>query len=523
MISGKSIAKGAAVVMMATLMSRMFGFVREMVIARQFGMTGDTDAYLVAFSVPSGIAMALAAALSAGFIPVLNGYLVKEAKEDAIKITNSLFNLFFLILLFLVIGMVNFAPAIVKLLAPGFNEQAVQLTTQLVVIMFPALIFVSLMGLAQGYLNSYQHFLFPASGPMITSLIIILSVVLLGPSLGIIGLAVGTLLGYAGQFFLQVPAMYRKGYRYRFDLVLKHPGVTGSLKLMLPVLIASLAPPLLLLVERGLASSLTEGSISALNYAFRLMQLPQGLFVMAVAVPLFPALSSLAAQREYDKLKNTVNKGIIALAVIMIPASAGLIALDEPIVRLLFQRGAFEAKDTAVTAYALTFYALALLPLALRDIFRRSFYALKDTLTPVAITLSAFVLNVLLDFIFVKLMGIAGLALGAAISSFAEAIILFVILNRKLEGFPWKGFLITIIKVLAAAAVMGVAAYGISSFIGSYLDIGSTIFRMVQVAVAVACGIVIYIAVLFMLKVEAINELYQMLKGILMKFGRAAR
>lgn len=520
MISGKTIAKGAFIVMMATLLSRFFGFIREMVVARYFGLTGMTDAYLVAYTVPSGVAMAVSAALSAGFIPVISNYIVNKDRENAIKVTNSLFNLFFIVLLFVVVIAMGLAPFLVRILAPGFQGDSVVLTTNLIRIMFPALIFVGLVGLASGYLNSYQHFLVPASGPMVTSIIIIISVMLFSSTMGIKGLALGTMIGLTGQFFIQIPVMYHNGYRYRFDISLRHPGVVRSLKLMVPVLIASLAPPLLLLVERGLASTLRTGSISALNYAFRLMQLPQGLFVMAVSVPLFPALSSLAAQKEYEKLKQIINKGIIILAAVMIPASAGLIALDQPIVRLLFERGAFEAKDTVTTAYALAFYSLALLPLALRDIFRRGFYAVQDALTPVIITVGALILNVISDFVLVKFMGVGGLALGAALSTFGEALILYLLLNKKLNGLPWKSFAIILFKLLVAAVVMGITANKLGLFIESHMDISKTLIRIVQVGISMLGGIFVYLVCLVVLKVEVVKDLFQVGQGLKHKLLR---
>ncbi len=517
MITGKSIAKGALVVMAATLFSRLSGFIREMEIAGQFGSTGSTDAYLVAFAVPSGIGMAVAAAISAGFIPVLNGYLVSNDRNNAIKVANTLLNTIFTILLIFVALAMFFAPSLVKVLAPGFRGESVNLTVGLIRIMFPALIFTGLMGLASGFLNSHRHFLFPALGPMITNLVIIAFIIILGPSMEIKGLAAGAMAGLTCQFLFQLPVMYKKGFRYRLAFNISHPGVVKVFKLMVPVLIASLVPPLMVLVERGLASKLTTGSISALNYAFRLMQLPLGLFVTAVAVPLFPALSSFAAQKDFGRLKEIMIKGISILTLIMIPASAGLLALDEPVVRLLFQRGAFQAKDTVPTAYALAFYALALPPLAVRDIFRRGFYALQDTLTPVVITVAGLVLNIVLDLFLVKLMGIGGLALGAALSVLVEAVALYFMLDGKLAGLPGKSLLKLFLKLIAAAVIMGITAGFCSNIIGGITDIGAMQGRILQVGLSIALGLLIYFAAAFILKVEEIWEALTLVKGLYRK------
>lgn len=513
MITGKSIAKGAAVVMAATLMSRLLGLVREMKIAEYFGLKGGVDAYLVALSIPSGVGLALAAAISAGFIPVLSSYLVAGDRENASKVVNTLLNAILLIFVIITVAGVFFAPALAVRLAPGFDGESIRLTTELIKIMFPGIVFVGLMGLASGYLNSRQHFLFPALGPMITSIVIIVSLAVIGRSYGIKGLALGTTAGFICQFLVQLPVMYKKGFRYRPEFALSHPGVVKAFRLMVPVLVASLVPPVMVVVERRFASELTTGSIAALNYAFRLMQLPQGLFVMAVSVPLFPALSSFAAQKDFARLKEIMTKGVSILALIMIPATAGLIALDEPIVRLLFQRGAFEAKDTVPTAYALAFYALALLPLAVRDIFRRGFYALQDTFTPVVITVCSFILNVAFDLILVKIMGLGGLALGSALSVLTEAAVLYFMLNSKLREMPVKSFLILIGKLIAASLIMGIAAHFLSAVIGARIDMSSSRGKMIQVGVPILAGLAVYLGSLLVLRVKEVEEALHYLAG----------
>lgn len=520
MITGKSIAKGAMVVMGATLLSRLFGFFREMVIANRFGATGETDAYLVAFSVPVGVAMAVAAGISAGFIPVLNSYLVQQDREDANKVANTLINIVFVVLALTVGAAMAGAPFLVRLLAPGFSGEALALTVEMIRIMFPALAFVSLMGIASGFLNSHRHFLFPALGPLIASVFIIGAAVILGPAMGIRGLAVGTLAGYICQFLVQVPVMYKKGFRYRLEWDPAHPGVIRVFRLMVPVLAASMAPPLILIVERGLASELGTGSISALNYAFRLMQLPLGLFLMAVSVPIFPALSSFAAQKDLVRLKETLVKGVNVLALIMIPAAAGLIALSVPIVRLLFERGAFEAADTIPTAYALSVYALALLPFAVRDIFRRGFYSMQDTITPVAVTVGGFLINVALDLLLVRIIGLGGLALGAVLTALAEAAALFFLLDRKLAGLPGRSLLVLFLKLGAASLIMGVSTYYVGTLAGSAINLAAGTGRVLQVGLSVGFGFLVYLGAVTAFKVEEVGEAYGLLKGLLRKVAK---
>ena len=521
MITGKSIAKGALIVMSATLLSRLVGFVREIQIADYFGLKGVNDAYLVAYAIPYGIGMAFAAAISAGFIPVLSSYFVQNDQDKASTVANTLLNSIFTALLALSAVGIIFAPMLAKKLAPGFQGDSLVLTTELIRIMFPAIIFFSLTGLASGFLHSRQHFLFPALGPAVSSIVIIASVVAFGRTAGIQGLAVGTVVGAIGQLLIQAPVMYKKGFRYKPEFSILHPGVIKVFKLAVPVLVASLAPPLMVLVERGLASGLSTGSISALNYAFRLMQLPLGLFVMAVAVPLFPALSTFAAQNDYARLREIMFKGVKILALIMIPASAGLIALDRPIVRLLFEHGAFEAKDTIPTAYALALYSLALLPLAARDVFRRGFYALQDTLTPVKITLGVFALNIVLDIILVKKMGIGGIPLGAALSTFTEAVVLYFLIGSRLKGLPGKSFVVFLVKLAAASFVMGIAAHYTADYFGDHLNLAVARGRLMQVGISVAVGLIVYFGAIIVLRVREVWEALDLVRGFIRKFRGA--
>jgi len=289
---------------------------------------------------------------------------------------------------------------------------------------------------------------------------------------------------------------------------------------MVPVLAASMAPPLILIVERGLASELGTGSISALNYAFRLMQLPLGLFLMAVSVPIFPALSSFAAQKDLVRLKETLVKGVNVLALIMIPAAAGLIALSVPIVRLLFERGAFEAADTIPTAYALSVYALALLPFAVRDIFRRGFYSMQDTITPVAVTVGGFLINVALDLLLVRIIGLGGLALGAVLTALAEAAALFFLLDRKLAGLPGRSLLVLFLKLGAASLIMGVSTYYVGTLAGSAINLAAGTGRVLQVGLSVGFGFLVYLGAVTAFKVEEVGEAYGLLKGLLRKVAK---
>lgn len=515
----KSIAQAAVVVMLATLLSRLFGFVRNTVIAGRFGATLQTDAYMMAFTIPSMVAMALAAAFNAAFVPVFNKYLADEQEKDSRVMASTIINItivFFLVLIGLALV---YAPALVRLMAPGFNAEAARLTVIMIRVIFPGLLFIGLMGLVSGILNSYRHFLVPALGPMVTSIIIVITIYLLAPQYGIISVAIGTLLGYAGQFAVQIPVMARKGFRYRPVINLSHPGVRRTFKLMGPVILAAVLGQVVIFVERRLGSHLISGSISALSFAFQVAQLPQALFVTAVSVPLFPALAGYAAKGELVEVRETLVKGISFFALLLIPVIAGLIVLKEPLIRLLFQRGAFDAQATEMTAALLGIYALALFPLALRDILTKGFYAMHDTVTPVAVTACTVTVNIILDIILVRYIGAAGIALGSVISVLINAGCLYFLLGRKLHGLAWGQVLWLLAKVLAASAVMAVAVYVTSSTLAGWFDLLTATGRILQVGIAALVGFLIYLMMIILLRVKEWQALLTVLQGFARRRG----
>ncbi|ADG83655.1 murein biosynthesis integral membrane protein MurJ [Thermincola potens] len=507
MSNTKSLAKAASVIMVATLVGRFVGFIREMVIANQFGASVHTDAYVVAYTIPSMVAMALAGAFNAAFLPVFNDYLVSRDRGEANNLANTTINLVAVFFITLITAAFVLSPYIVKLLAPGFDRASLALTAKLFRIILPALLFIGLMGLISAILNSYRHFLFPALGPMITSLVTIGFVLALGRRWGIASLAAGTMVGFAAQFLFQLPVMWKKGFQYRLIISWSHPGVKKTLWLMLPVVLGVIIGQAPVFVERGLASTLEAGSISALNYANRVMQLPLGLFVAAISIPVFPALSVYASKREYGQLKETLIRGISLFFLILVPAAVGLLTLNKPIIKLLFEHGEFTVHNTVVTANALAYYALAIIPWALRDILTRSFYALQDTVTPVLIAAVGAMATVLFDLLLVKIMGVGGLALGLALGLSANVLLLYVYLRRKLGKIFPAHWLLTLGKIISAGAVMALVTAMLYNLLGSYVPDSSRQGLLLKILLAGAAGVLVYFFGLLLLKVREIADL----------------
>jgi putative peptidoglycan lipid II flippase len=332
---------------------------------------------------------------------------------------------------------------------------------QLMRLMLLSPVIFGVSGIVMGVLNSYQHFLLPALAPIIYNLSIIGAALFLSSSLGIHSLAVGVVVGSLLHLAVQVPGLIRKGMGYSLILGLGDPGVREVGRLMAPRVLGLAVVQLNFLVNTILASGLADGSLAALNFAWLLMLLPQGIFAQALATAAFPTFSELAAKGQVAEMRSTLSATLRAILYLAIPASVGLFALRYPIVQLLFQRGAFEESSTEAVVWALQFYALGLFAHAMVEIVTRAFYALHDTLTPVIIGAVAMSINVVLSLILIRPLAHGGLALANSAATILEMVGLLLVIRRGLEGLEGGRLLDSTLRTVLAAGLMG---FGVSWF-----------------------------------------------------------
>jgi len=501
-----SVARAAGIVMFFVLVSRILGFVRERAIAEVFGRTGVTDVFFAAFSIPDLMYQLLVGgALSSAFIPVFTQYLAKGEEREAWRAASSFLNLIVLALVCLMVLGVIFTPSLAPLVGIGFGGEQRELLILLMRVTFPAVFFTALSGLAMGVLHSYQRFTLPALGPIIYNLGQILGAYLLGPIMGIMGMAVGTIAGSVGSFSLQLPQVIQRAKGlYRPVIDLRHPGIRRMGRLMLPAVIGLSISQINVILGQNLASLLETGSIVALRLANRLINFPLGIFAMGISTAIFPTLSSLVARGEMDEFRRTFSFGLRVVLFITIPSAVGMACLSVPIVRLLFESGEFTSADTAATAYALVFYAPGLIAQAGIQIITRIYYSLQDTVTPVKIGLAAVVVNFLVSLALLRLTGLnhAAIALAYSITSLMNMLAALLILRGKLGGVDGRRVLATVAKSAVAAGVMGAAVYYTGGFLGSRLDLTHGLGRLVQVFGAIGVGVVLYLAVAVAVKME---------------------
>jgi putative peptidoglycan lipid II flippase len=463
----RAVAHAAAVVSAATLVSRVLGFLRDLVIARAFGAGVTTDAFFVAFRMPNLLRRLVAeGALSSAFIPVFTDYVTTRSRADTLRMLRAVAGVMVLLLGTLTFLGIVAAPGIVRLMAPGFfSDPAVgELTVRMTRLMFPYLFFVGLAALVMGILNAHRHFLLPALTPVALNVCIIVGALLLAPRLPepVMGLALGVLLGGAGQLLLQLPALGARGLLAAPGFAFRHPAVRRVLGLMGPVVVGQSATHIGTVVNTIIASFLAKGSVSYLYYADRLVEFPLGVFAVAIATAVLPTLSEQAARRDKPALRETLSFSLRLATFVSMPAAVGLFVLSEPIVRVLYERGHFGPGDTAGTAAAVAMYALGIVGSTTAKISAQAFFALGDTRTPVKVSISAMAFNCIVAASLARPLGHVGLALAIALAATFNAIALTIILRRRLPGRPLPGarhaWLRTVGVSAGLALLLGAAA-----------------------------------------------------------------
>ncbi|HEX7284270.1 MAG TPA: murein biosynthesis integral membrane protein MurJ, partial [Vicinamibacterales bacterium] len=458
----RRLARSAGVFGLATITSRVLGLVRDQVLAFYFGAGDANDAYRVASRIPNLVRDLFAeGAMSAAFVPTFTRELTLNGRERAWQLASSVINALLIVTGIVVIAGVIFAEPLVRLYASDFAEVPgkLELTIYLTRISFPFLTLVAVAAALMGMLNSLGHFFIPALSPaMFNVAVIVMSVTLipLAPAMGIAPItivAIATLVGGIGQLAIQWPPLKREGFRYRAMLNLKDEGLHRVLLLMGPGTIGMAATQINVFVNTVLATSQGTGAVSWLDFAFRLMYLPIGLFGVSIATAATPVISRMVANQEFARIRSTLANALGLMMFLNVPATVGLIVLARPIVAVIFERGEFTPADTAATAAALQFYAIGLVGYSIVRIISPTFYALQRSRVPVMVSAGSVLVNVALNLALVRMMGYRGLALGTSITAILNATVQLLLLRREIGGLEGARIAASLGRVLAAATV----------------------------------------------------------------------
>lgn len=520
----RHLVRSASIITAITLLSRVFGYIRDQRIAFLLGTGLASDAFTIAYRIPNLLRRLVGeGAVSAAFIPVFSRYLTAEDRKGAWEFANTLLTIMTVVMAGITVLGIMFSPLLVRLLAWGFSDRPgqMELTTFLNRIIFPYIFFISLSALLMGVLNSLHRYAAPAFAPVLLNL----SVIGFSFAGGWFGdqataLAVGVVVGGVLQVAVQLPQLRRSGWRFHPRLSFEHPGVRRVATLMGPVVFGVGIVQVNILVDSQFASFLEAGSVMSLYLADRVMELVLGGYAIALATAILPLMSRQAAENRIAEMRSTLNFGVRFVLFITIPSTVGLIALREPIIEVLFQHGQFGSASTALTAWPLLFFAIGLSAFSLVKIVVPAFYALHDTRTPVQVAFAAMFLNIACNFLFIRPLGNGGPALATSLSAFFNSMALLAIFHSRHGSFDTGGILRSAAKSAAASVLLGAVAVSMINIDGFY-EGQSLGVRIIALTSSILVSAAVYFVAAYFLRCRELEELRAMVSQRASRFGAA--
>jgi putative peptidoglycan lipid II flippase len=510
----KRLAKSTAIISFGIMTSRILGFVRDILIARFFGMGVFAQAFVMAFTIPNGLRELVAeGAVNPAVVPVLTEYRAQRDKTEFFRFANVLFNIFLITLLLITIIGILASPLLIRIMAPGFiaDPDKFYLTVELTKIFFPYVLLVGLTAYCMGVLNTFKHFAAPAFAGTIWNASVIGGILIFHNSFDVTHLALAILVGGVLQLLLQVFPLLKIGPFFNIKAGIFHEGSKKVGRLFLPRMIGAGIYEMNIMVDRILASLqliVGQGAVAALYYANRLFQLPLALFGIAMATAVLPTMSSLFVKKSMDKFKKLISSSIRNMFFLSMPASIGLMVLSRPIIKVIFERGEFTSYATTMTSSVLFFYTIGLVAYGGIKILVSAFYAMQDTITPVKVASIALLTNIVLNLILMIPLKAAGLALATSISGFVNLSFLFTILEKKIGKLERKEILAPLLKITFASFVMGIVAYVLKMAI--IWNRGAQ--GIINLILVILLSLVVYLGASVILKVKEVATVFPWIK-----------
>lgn len=507
------VGKAALIILVATLVGRLLGLVRDVAVAYFFGAQADTDAFFLAYKLPYLLVLMVGGALTATFVPLFSYRLATNRRKEAWDLSVNLGNIICLVLIVVTVILIVLAPWIIPLVGFGFSAATASRAVFLFRILMIGFVFEGLTGLVIGMLNSLRRFALAAFAPAVGTVVTLIITIAFARSLGITALAVGSVVGWTAGLFVLFPGLRDQGIHYRPRIDWHDPAIREVGAMVWPILIGSAVGKISIFADQVLGSMLEVGSISSLSYAEKLFQLPLGLFVAGITVPIFPLLSEQVAAKAPERVKATVGFSLRLMGFLMVPATVGIILLRYPIIGLILEHGKFTADDTARTAWVLLFLCLGLYAYAGRDTLTRVFYAYHDTRTPVKISVATVIINVGVSYGLMQVLGVGGLALGTTIALSINFVVLVWLLRRKIGAVGFTAIFLSLGRVVCASAVMGAAVWGVDRWLAGSLT-GSTMHDAVRLVVGLVVGSVVFFGAARLVKMTELAEILDMLRAV---------
>jgi len=500
------VKKTAVFLMVLIILTKLLGFIRELVLSYFYGASNITDAYLISTTIPMVVFSFIAAGISTGYIPMLSKIENDSGEDEGIRYTNNLINVLLSLCTVLLLLGWGFTENLVRIFASGFEGETLALAVKFTRISLTGMYFMGTLSICNSFSQIKGNYYVPAIGGSLTNIVLIASIMLSARS-NIVILAIGSVLSLAVPVVWLIPFIRRKGFKFRPILDLKDEHIKKMLYIALPVVLGMSVNQINIVVDRTIASGIIVGGISALNYANRINTLIQGIFVFAIVTIMYPRLSKMAAEYDFKGIKENAVKAINATNLILTPAMVGIMIFAEPIVRLLFNRGAFDDNAVTLTSVALFFLSLGMIAFGQRDILTRVFYSLQDTKTPMINASIAIVLNILLNIVLSRYLGIGGLALATSISAIFGTVLLSISLRKKLGPFGLKNVSFSFMKIVFASLLMGIIAKLI------YQGLLNATSANISLVAAIGFGALLYFVIIFFMKIDEVDTAVSALRS----------
>lgn len=488
-----------------TLLSKIFGFSRDIILSYIYGATNISDAYLIAYTIPGVFFAFIGTGVATSFIPLYSEIERSEGANKADLFTSKMINLLFVICtIFIALGII-FCYPLVKIFAAGFTNETLDMAVGFTRISLFGIYISIIIHVLGSYLNLKNNFYIPVLIGVPFNLIIITSIIL-SKKINLIYLPFGIIVALLSQLLIVIYYVRKSGFRYNFSLKLKDRNIVKLINLSIPVILGVSVNQVNVLIDRTIASTIDIGAISALNYANRLNLFIQGIFVISFATAMYPLISKLAVEKKYGSLKKILEEAIIGINLLVIPSIIGIMIFSKEIVSVLFGRGAFGDNAITVTSSALFYYTIGMLGYGLREILSRTFYSLHDTKTPMVNAAIGMTLNIVLNIMLSRIMGVSGLALATSISAIFTTTLLFVSLRKKIGSFGLKRIIKSTIKILISSLLMAVVANFSYNLLLNLLGMSISLF------VSIILGGLSYFIAIYFMKIDDVKNLVKSLR-----------
>ena len=489
--------------------AKFMGLFRETLIGSVYGQGYESDVLNTASQIPLlFFDMTLGVAILSTFVPVFNNFLLKDGRERAEKFACNFISFITLAATVISVLGIIFSKQIVGFIAGGYEEAKIAETAGLLKILFPSIIFTAVAFVSVGLLQSYGEFNIPSVISLVSNLVMILYLMIFGNKLGLTGVAVSMFVAWALQFFIQIPSLVKKKFRYRPSFNLKDKGIGEVAKLALPVLVSSWVQPICTLINTKIGSTLGDGTVSGLNWANKIYIIMVGVFAYAVTNFIFPKLSRQSAGGDDDGFAKTTRSSLGWTLFIIGFIASLFIALSTPIIKVVFEHGAFTSESTKITATALYYYSFGMMGYAVCEILNKSFYAVKDGVTPMIVSILGVGVNIgsMFVMVYVFKMGIGGLALATSVSSVFIAVLLMIMINRKAKKVVNAEFLMDMLRIIICSVLSAVVAGVVYKLIDGVMD-GGMVITLVKLCIAAVPALIVYVVSALLMRVKMIADL----------------